>query len=734
MGNEVMSAGQLLKQANQLKRAGRLDEAIALYYQVIEINPNFAWAYNNLGDALVKQGNLDEAVAYYFESLKLNPNSAWLLYGLGEALAKQGNLEAAIEYLQKAIKTKPDFYKFYSCLGFILAANNNLNEAVVNIYKSLRLNKNCWWSHYFLSQLLIEKGDLHEAFYNYAKAIELNPIAEKKSLIHKNKSSFISLLEKTDVKISLLEEIKNLKIHKILLTTHNFKIYSGSELVTLYLAQVFADIGLDVTIVSFVTGEPMISTAASNNIEIINVIQNPMKIKQRKFDLAWCHHFPVIDYCVNDLEVNAKFMVYSSLSAYEPLEKMTYLETSDVVLFNSKENQHIQAYSLDEKYQQKIFVFNNSLPENWFLSLKQSVPGNKGKHLLPKNIAVISNHIPPEIKKLPDLLNDCNIKVKFIGLETKQELVTPKLIDTYDAVITIGHTVQKAMSRKIPVYCYDRFGGPGWITKGNLIDAEYFNFSGRCCNRKLNTESIKDEIIQGYKTAIESLNYLFYYSEFLYSTEANVLAVLQKLKLSDTTFVEKLNYHSLESYQIRKTSQLYINTKFHVGSKISIVYLKDGLKKFDSSGSQINLKTNDNANVETTNYKPKVEVLSVAKFFEYDPSLLWGFNIEYPVESDIKYEYKIPLSGWVLGKASTIIAIDVIIDDTLVKQIPLDQHRPDVAEAYPDNPSATNCGFMTEVNVDGMPVEAELSIEAVFSDDNRLPLGIVKYKKILPSS
>ena len=29
MGNEGMSAGHLLKQANQLKRAGRLDEAIA---------------------------------------------------------------------------------------------------------------------------------------------------------------------------------------------------------------------------------------------------------------------------------------------------------------------------------------------------------------------------------------------------------------------------------------------------------------------------------------------------------------------------------------------------------------------------------------------------------------------------------------------------------------------------------------------------------------------------------
>ena len=40
MGNEVMSVGRLLKQANQLKRMGKLDEAIALYRQAIEINPN----------------------------------------------------------------------------------------------------------------------------------------------------------------------------------------------------------------------------------------------------------------------------------------------------------------------------------------------------------------------------------------------------------------------------------------------------------------------------------------------------------------------------------------------------------------------------------------------------------------------------------------------------------------------------------------------------------------------
>ncbi|WP_434222638.1 tetratricopeptide repeat protein [Limnospira platensis CENA597] len=78
MVNYKMSAGELLKQANRLKRVGKLDEAIRLYHQVIEINPHFAWAYHSLGDALVKQGNLEEAVTCYSEGLKINPNSAWL--------------------------------------------------------------------------------------------------------------------------------------------------------------------------------------------------------------------------------------------------------------------------------------------------------------------------------------------------------------------------------------------------------------------------------------------------------------------------------------------------------------------------------------------------------------------------------------------------------------------------------------------------------------------------------
>lgn len=109
MGDDrVMSAGELLRQANQLKRAGKLKEAIALYHQAIEINPNFAWAYNNLGDAFVKQGNSDEAIVEYRRAIEINPNSAWFYINLGRLFIQQGAFEEAIGYFRQGIEIKHD--------------------------------------------------------------------------------------------------------------------------------------------------------------------------------------------------------------------------------------------------------------------------------------------------------------------------------------------------------------------------------------------------------------------------------------------------------------------------------------------------------------------------------------------------------------------------------------------------------------------------------------------------
>ncbi|MCL2923759.1 MAG: tetratricopeptide repeat protein [Trichodesmium sp. MAG_R04] len=197
MNNKDMNAGQLLKQANQLKRVGKLDKAIALYHQVIEINPNFTWAYNNLGDAFVKQGNIDNAVAFYSQSLKNNSNSAWLYYCLGEALAKQGDLETAVKYLQKAIDTKPNFYKFYNSLGQVLTEQGNFDEAIANYQKATELNSEVAHSYLGCCLCYMYKKELDQAQNYLLLAIKFSPKNEQIKLY----SDFFKILDELKAKI-----------------------------------------------------------------------------------------------------------------------------------------------------------------------------------------------------------------------------------------------------------------------------------------------------------------------------------------------------------------------------------------------------------------------------------------------------------------------------------------------------------------------------------------------------
>ena len=125
-----MSAGQLLKQANQLKRAGRLDEAIALYHQVIEINPNFAWAYNNLGDAFVKQRKFSDAISVFERAIQISPKTASYYYSLGKIFVEKNNLNKAINYFQQAIEIQP---------GFHLA-----KQALEKLYNKQQENSSLW--------------------------------------------------------------------------------------------------------------------------------------------------------------------------------------------------------------------------------------------------------------------------------------------------------------------------------------------------------------------------------------------------------------------------------------------------------------------------------------------------------------------------------------------------------------------------------------------------------------
>jgi tetratricopeptide (TPR) repeat protein len=199
MGNEDMSASQFLKQANQLKRAGRLDEAIALYHQAIEINPHFAWTYYNLADALVQQNYLDDAIDCLNQAIKINSATACFHYQLSEVLALQGRFNRALAYFDRFLKLNLNNQVKFDENGFstekiyenkitrsslwaglkyanILAHNNQI-EAAINLYQKIIEDSRYQYSEIYnkLGELFFRTGERKKAVTNFEIAIFLNP-------------------------------------------------------------------------------------------------------------------------------------------------------------------------------------------------------------------------------------------------------------------------------------------------------------------------------------------------------------------------------------------------------------------------------------------------------------------------------------------------------------------------------------------------------------------------------
>src|SRR5208282_798188 len=73
------------------------------YQKALQINPDYAEAHYNFGNALLKMGNADEAITHYQKALQIEPdnaeaqnNLAWVLATCPQASLRNGNQAVAL--------------------------------------------------------------------------------------------------------------------------------------------------------------------------------------------------------------------------------------------------------------------------------------------------------------------------------------------------------------------------------------------------------------------------------------------------------------------------------------------------------------------------------------------------------------------------------------------------------------------------------------------------------------
>ncbi|WP_242719371.1 tetratricopeptide repeat protein [Microcoleus vaginatus] len=139
---------------------------------------------------------------------------------------------------------------------------------------------------------------------------------------------------------------------------------------------------------------------------------------------------------------------------------------------------------------------------------------------------------------------------------------------------------------------------------------------------------------------------------------------------------------------------------------------------------------NPNFSREQENYSLRivtiVDILAVSSL--ENPCELWAFSIDSPAPETQINSSSIIVAGWIVGKTSPAVAVELICDGQVIEAIAIDGNRSDVAQIFPQAPWGEKSGFSAILKVIGLPDEAELTLEAVLEDGSRVILGTVLLK------
>jgi len=141
----------------------KYEDAEHLMRHVIELEPSFARAYDNLGLNLEAQGRVDEALAAYVIAMDLDQKgekSGWPALNYGTLALRIGNLNQAKSALDTAANLAPGSAQAHYRLGVWNEVSGNSPQSIRELQTSTRLDPHYaepWWA---LARLLRRDGDI----------------------------------------------------------------------------------------------------------------------------------------------------------------------------------------------------------------------------------------------------------------------------------------------------------------------------------------------------------------------------------------------------------------------------------------------------------------------------------------------------------------------------------------------------------------------------------------------
>lgn len=165
----------LMERAVALHQSKRLEEAVGLYVEILQLDPENAGAWHLSGVIEHQLGRHEEAMEKIGRAIHLDPIQAVFFNNYGAALQALGRHIEAIGAFQRAVVLKPKYADAVSNLGNVLEKLGHSRLAEKSFREALALEPKHFDTLRRLGNLYVRLGRRREAVPYFEQALEIQP-------------------------------------------------------------------------------------------------------------------------------------------------------------------------------------------------------------------------------------------------------------------------------------------------------------------------------------------------------------------------------------------------------------------------------------------------------------------------------------------------------------------------------------------------------------------------------
>jgi tetratricopeptide (TPR) repeat protein len=152
--NRMRESESWFQRGLELEETGApVEQAIAAYQKVLELNASAAGALVNLGTIFYRQRKFADAETYYKDAIEADPSYALAQFNLGNLYDEQGRIKEAFEHYRRALALNPTYGDAHFNLALLCERAGDNLKAVHHWKAYLKLDHSGQWAEIARRQL-----------------------------------------------------------------------------------------------------------------------------------------------------------------------------------------------------------------------------------------------------------------------------------------------------------------------------------------------------------------------------------------------------------------------------------------------------------------------------------------------------------------------------------------------------------------------------------------------------